>query len=114
MQKNVIAVEEALKRVVNNKKLFHRLLSNFSGRKMVEDIEKALQAGDSEEAARACHALRGLAANLSMQPLADITSRLEECIKSGEASEVLLIELNGNLDAVEEAIEEILSDTIST
>ena len=100
-----ITMEEGLKRVLNNKKLYHRLLNNFSGRKMVDQAADAINNGDFEEAAKACHALKGLAANLAMHPLTDAASQVEERLKTGEPPEDLMSALRDKLEDVEKAIE---------
>jgi HPt (histidine-containing phosphotransfer) domain-containing protein len=109
-EKKVIAVEEGITRVVNNVKLYHRLLTKFSGRQMVEDLVRAAGNGNFEEAANACHALKGMAANLAMHLLADITARVEKQLLAGVFPEDLMAELYENLEAVEKAIEEIVSE----
>lgn len=105
----VIAVEEGLRRVVNNKQLFFRLLNNFSGRNMADQIITAVQSGDFEGAAAACHGLKGAAANLAMHPLADIVGKIEERLRAGESPDDLFPILHESLDAVEAAITEIVS-----
>ena len=110
MQTDAILVEEAIKRVANNKKLFHRLLGNFSGRTMLGEISKAVDNKDFDEAAKKCHALRGLAANLAMHPLAKAAFRLEDHFKAEEVPEGWLNEMNEIIAAVEIAISEILAE----
>ncbi|MCL1987847.1 MAG: Hpt domain-containing protein [Firmicutes bacterium] len=101
-----IAFEEGLKRVVNNKKIFQTLLKKFSGRQIVEQITEHIANNDNDSAIKSCHALKGVAANLAMNPLAETLSNLEEQLKDGDSS--LLTELNERLTAVEQAIAEFL------
>ena len=105
----VIAVEEGIKRVVNNKKLYHRLLKTFSGRKMADQIIEAAQKNEFKEAADRCHALKGTAGNLAMRPLAEVTTQIEERLLAGESADDLFPVLMENIDAVEVAIQEILA-----
>ena len=107
--KTVISVEEGLKRVVNNEKLYHRLLGKFSGRKISAQIKDAAERKEYADAANSCHALKGLASNLAMHPLALSAAALEERLKLGEYPEDLFFSLQEELDAVEKAIEEILA-----
>ena len=107
----VISVEEGMKRVVNNKMLYRRLLGKFSGRQMVEEINEQVSKGDYAAAATTCHALKGLAANLAMHPMAEVTASLEERLKNNEKPEEdLLSDLNNKLEAVEKAVSELLSN----
>ena len=107
---SVIAVEEGIKRVVNNKALYHRLLKAFSGRKLVEQIIDAVNNENFEEAATACHALKGTAANLAMKPLAEVVGQIEEYVKASQNPGDLLNTLQENLEAVEAAVIEILAE----
>lgn len=109
MDSNIIAVEEGIKRVVNNKKLYLRLLKKFSGRKLTEDIFEFSAQGNTEEAVKTCHSLRGAASNLAMNPLAEVILQIEKKLAAGESAEDLFPALRENLEAVEKAIEEILA-----
>ena len=106
----VISVEEGLRRVVNNKKLYFKLLKSFNGRGMAEQITQAIQKEEYKEAAAICHALRGTAANLAMHPLADAVKKVEERLKSGECPKDLLPSLEENIKTVEAAIIEITEE----
>ena len=103
----VINIEEGVRRVVNNKKLYFRLLKNFKGRQMAEKITEAVQIKDYKEAASACHALKGTAANLAMRPLTDIVTKIEECVAAGQDPEGFFPELMENIEAVETAVSEL-------
>ena len=105
---DVISVEEGMKRVVNNEKLYHRLLRSFSGKNLVDKIVESVQNENYEEAITACHGLKGIAANLAMHPLAAAAAEIENCLKAKDSPGDLLPKLLENLEAVEQAIEEIL------
>jgi len=104
---DIIVMEEALKRVANNEKLFHRLLGKFNGRELQGEITAAVDGGDYEAAAKACHTLRGLASNLAMHPLAESVMALEGKLKAGEAPADMLAALDSSIAAVEQEIKNI-------
>ena len=106
----VIIVDEGVKRVANNKKLYQRLLKSFSGRKLVNQIIEGMDNSDNEAAVSACHALRGTAANLAMPDLAAAAGDVEDAVKAGNPTDVLIAKLLGSMEAVEKAIEEILKE----
>ena len=111
MDKNqVIAVEEGIKRVVNNKKLYIRLLTNFSGRKLVEQIVEAVEQNDYQEAVAKCHALRGTAANLAMHVLTSVSGDLEKQLAENNDPGELIQKLQASLEEVEAEIEKILAE----
>jgi HPt (histidine-containing phosphotransfer) domain-containing protein len=85
MENNVlyIDVEAGMKRVVYNIKLYIKLLGKFKDDPNFSEIDEALAAGNMEKAQNAAHALKGLAANLSLIELQDQCAELEAQIKTG-------------------------------
>ncbi|MCL2180372.1 MAG: Hpt domain-containing protein [Treponema sp.] len=78
-----INVDEGKKRVMNNAKLYAKLLNKFKDDPNIHDIETALKAGEIENARNSAHTLKGLAANLSLTELFKQTLELETQIKAG-------------------------------
>jgi len=78
-----VDVEDGSKRVMNNTKLFVRLLGKFKDDKSLNDIEALLAAGDLQKAQIAAHTIKGLTANLSLIELNKQCVELEAQIKSG-------------------------------
>ena len=85
-----INVEEGLKRVMNNAKLFSNLLIKFKNYTHLNDIETALEQGDMESAKNSAHTLKGLAANLSLIELFKQVLELETQLKNGVVDKELL------------------------
>ena len=61
--------EEGKKRVMNNGKLYAKLLNKFSTETNLNDLEESVGAQDWEKAQTAAHTVKGLAANLSLTEL---------------------------------------------
>jgi HPt (histidine-containing phosphotransfer) domain-containing protein len=78
----LINTEEGVKRVMNNTKLYARLLTKFKEDNNLKEIKNALDAGDMEKAQSTAHTLKGLAANLSLTELYKQTLELETQIKA--------------------------------
>jgi HPt (histidine-containing phosphotransfer) domain-containing protein len=78
-----INIEDGLKRVMNNAKLYAKLLAKFKENTNLNEVEDALAAGDMEKAKVAVHTLKGLSANLSLTELYKQTMEIESQIKSG-------------------------------
>ena len=76
-----IDINDGLKRIVNNTKLYAKLLGKFKNEADVASIESALIEGNMEKAQTAVHALKGLSANLSLTELCKQTTELERQIK---------------------------------
>jgi len=86
MADNIVYVDMAdgVKRVMNNAKLYTRLLAKFrDDTTKSDDIEAALAVGDMEKARNAVHTLKGVAANLSLVELFKQSLELESQIKAG-------------------------------
>jgi len=78
-----IDMADGVKRVMNNVKLYVKLLTKFRDDSKADDIEAALAAGDMEKARSAVHTLKGVAANLSLVELFKQSLELETQIKAG-------------------------------
>jgi len=83
MSDNVfIDVEEGVKRVMNNTKLYAKLLVKFKEDENIKELETALAAGDLGKAKAVAHTLKGIAANLSLIELQKQSLEIETQIKS--------------------------------
>ena len=78
-----INAEEGVKRVMNNSKLYVKLLVKFIDDPSFNSLESAVSAGDMENAKAMSHTLKGLAANLSLTELTKQSLELESQIKDG-------------------------------
>jgi HPt (histidine-containing phosphotransfer) domain-containing protein len=77
-----VNIAEGVKRVMNNTKLYVKLLAKFKTDTKLDDLQAGLEAGDWEKAQTAAHTLKGLAANLSLTELFKQTLELETQIKA--------------------------------
>jgi HPt (histidine-containing phosphotransfer) domain-containing protein len=80
---NYVDVKEGTKRVMNNTKLFAKLLGKFKEDKSITELEAALNNGDLEKAHASAHTLKGIAANLSLPKLHKKCVEIESEIKAG-------------------------------
>jgi len=81
-----IDINEGSKRVMNNIKLYVKLLGKFKDDTNLADLEAALSAGDLPKAQNCAHTLKGLAANLSLLELFKQSLETETQIKAGAVS----------------------------
>lgn len=77
-----INVEEGLKRVMHNKTLYVKLLHKLKADTHFTALSVALQAKDYESAQSAAHAIKGMAANLSLTELFTQALQLEGHLKN--------------------------------
>jgi HPt (histidine-containing phosphotransfer) domain-containing protein len=73
---------DGVKRVMNNAKLYIKLLTKFKNDTKLDDLEAALASGGMENAQAAAHTLKGVAANLSLTELFHQILELENQIKA--------------------------------
>jgi HPt (histidine-containing phosphotransfer) domain-containing protein len=73
--------EEGKKRVMNNGKLYAKLLAKFKSDTNIEDLSASADAEDREKAQAAVHTLKGIAANLSLTELFNQSLDVETQIK---------------------------------
>jgi two-component system sensor histidine kinase/response regulator len=81
-----INIEDAMKRVMNNSKLYAKLLVKFKEDQNINDVESALAAGDLSKAQIPAHTLKGISANLSLMELNKQVLELETQIKAGSVN----------------------------
>ena len=105
MADNAVYIDfaDGVKRVMNNTKLYTKLLTKFKNDTRLDDLESAIAAGDMEKARNAAHTIKGLAANLSLAELFKQSLALETQIKGGAAD-------SAQLDTVKTAFAKTLQE----
>ena len=76
-----INAEEGIKRVMNNGKLYARLLTKFKNDTNLNDLAAFAEVQDWEKAQGAAHTIKGIAANLSLTELFNQSLDVETQIK---------------------------------
>jgi HPt (histidine-containing phosphotransfer) domain-containing protein len=77
-----VNADEGVKRVMNNAKLYFKLLDKFKTGTTLDALNAALDAGDLEKAQTEVHTVKGVAANLSLSELFKQSLELENQIKA--------------------------------
>ena len=75
--------ESGVKRLMGNEQLYRKLLAKFAASygDTAGRIRDALNAGDRQTAHNELHTLKGVTANLSLAPLADLVLAAEQAVK---------------------------------
>lgn len=68
-----------------NAALFARMLKKFADSPLYNELKVAISSGDAVVIQTAAHALKGVAANLSLHPLYEMTSAIDAEAKTGVA-----------------------------
>ena len=74
---------DGVKRVMNNAKLYVKLLTKFKDSTKLDNLEAAFAEGDLEKAKAEAHTIKGVAANLSLCELFNQCLELENQLKAG-------------------------------
>jgi HPt (histidine-containing phosphotransfer) domain-containing protein len=83
--KQYVDTAKALERIRGNQKLFKTLLTHFMNTQdQVTQLKGEVEANDRDGAAKSVHAIKGVAANLSMTALYDQSVAFEALLKSGD------------------------------
>ncbi len=100
--------QDGVARVVNNRGLYKKLLGRFAD--SVTDapakIAEAVEAGNIEDAQMQAHTVKGTAANLGAEALAEAGKVLETAIKEGSGIEPAIEELRKVLEQTLTAMQE--------
>jgi HPt (histidine-containing phosphotransfer) domain-containing protein len=105
----MLDVADGLSRVMNNKRLYLRLLASFSGPKLAGDILVAVEGGDCAKVQQTAHTLKGVSANLGLKELAAISLQIETRARAGEEAVDILPALDQEVTAAMAAIERLLA-----
>ncbi|MDR3173199.1 MAG: Hpt domain-containing protein [Treponema sp.] len=108
-EKIYVDFDEGIKRVMDNVKLYIKLLEKFKTDTNFADLSGHLSAGDLEKARVSAHTLKGLAANLSLTELFERTRELEGQIKEGGVREGVLDMLKSVYEETIKKIDEVIA-----
>jgi CheY-like chemotaxis protein/HPt (histidine-containing phosphotransfer) domain-containing protein len=108
-------LEDGLKRLQGNKKLYRKLLLNFGSDydAVANDIHRALDAEDFDHAHSLVHNLKGLAGNLAATDLQSAAVNLEKLVKGVEKKSPPAKELNLKFSDLENALNQALDSAQS-
>ena len=95
--------EDGKKRVMNNGKLYARLLTKFKDGTNLDNLINSINAEDWENAKSQAHTIKGLAANLSLTELYNQSLDLESQAKEGAVDP-------GSLEKIKLCFQETLTE----
>ncbi|MDR2052072.1 MAG: Hpt domain-containing protein [Treponema sp.] len=100
---------EGIKRVMNNAKLYVKLLTKFRNENNLDDLNSCLGAGDLEKAQAAAHTIKGIAANLSLTALFQQLQEVETRIKNKAVDQEALDSLNATFAETLTEVDKVLA-----
>jgi HPt (histidine-containing phosphotransfer) domain-containing protein len=111
MADSIVYIDEAdgQKRVMNNAKLYHRLLAKFKCENTLDELTAALNNSDYEKAQVEAHTIKGIAANLSLTELYKQSMDIEAQIKSKTVNPGAMESISACFTATLDAIDKVLA-----
>lgn len=88
LAENGADVEGAVRRFMGNEALYTKFLGKFKDDTSYEDLIANLERENFEEAFKCAHTLKGVCANLGLDPISRIASNLTELLRGKEESEI--------------------------
>ena len=104
-----IDVDDGLKRVMNNKSIYIRLLQSFLANNPFTSVEADIAKADVEAALHSVHTLKGVTANLSFVKVNQDCIALESALRAGQPYESLFERLAMNMEATLGEIQGLLA-----
>ncbi len=108
LKENGADVEGTLHRFMNNDALFLKFIRKFKDDQNYAILKKHLDEKNYEEAFKAAHTLKGVSANLGLNPIFDRASAVTELLRGKEPSEVDVAKVEEEKNALEEAYKRFL------
>jgi HPt (histidine-containing phosphotransfer) domain-containing protein len=106
-----VDLEDGLRRVVGNKRLYRDLLVQFAAKQAnaATQISDAMQSGDRELAQRIAHTVKGVAGNIGLPEVFHAAKSLETSIRAGGALNQQMLEafaqaLGRQIEAIRQAL----------
>jgi len=103
LKENGADVEGTMHRFMNNDALFLKFILKFKDDQNYAILKKHLDEKNYEEAFKAAHTLKGVSANLGLNPIYERASAVTELLRGKEASEVDVEKVEEEKNALEEA-----------
>lgn len=82
-----INTEEALSRLMGNEALFFKVLEKFSNDTNFSNYMSELEAGNLQDAEQYLHALKGIAGNLGVTKVYELSAEIDAGLKEGALPE---------------------------
>lgn len=113
LEKMGMDVDTTVKRFMGNEALYLKFLYKYQNDQSVASIQQNINDQNAEEAFKSAHTLKGVAANLGLDPIARHASDIVELLRGkSQFSEVdtdKLNALNAELHTIHEALISVLS-----
>lgn len=101
LEENGADVEGTLKRFMGNEALYMKFIMKFLDDKNFEGLKSSLEKNDYEGAYVSAHTLKGVTANLGLNPVYGVATQISDLLKGKDPGEID----RGKLDALRDQLE---------
>ena len=103
LEENGADVNTTLKRFMGNESLYVKYIIKFLEDKNYDDIVSNFEKGDYESVFKSAHGLKGVTANLGLDPINAAAAQITELLRNKQAQEVDAEKLNDCIKQLDEA-----------
>lgn len=105
MEENGADVAATLKRFMGNEKIYMKFLMKFPEDKNYDAIMENMKKQDYDAVFNGVHTLKGVCANLGLNPVYNATSQITELLRNREKQQIDIDKLNECMTRLQEAYE---------
>ncbi|GHV45089.1 hypothetical protein FACS189492_2280 [Clostridia bacterium] len=105
-----IDVNTGMNRLMNNKKLYFTMLKSFLNGKMGHELQAAIVGDDLTKTSQTAHAVKGVAANLGLTELWNLSAEIEAAAKAQQPTAAFADRLKATVDATEGGVQSLLEN----
>lgn len=88
LKENGADVENSLKRFMGNRGLYEKFLLKFPTDQNMSSLRECMKNQNYEEAFKCVHTLKGVSANLGLDPIQNLSSQMTELMRGKQADEI--------------------------
>lgn len=103
LKENGADVENSLKRFMGNRGLYEKFLLKFPSDQNMSNLRECMKNQNYEEAFKCVHTLKGVSANLGLNPIQDLSSQMTELMRGKQRDEIDMDTLNKCFAELEES-----------
>jgi HPt (histidine-containing phosphotransfer) domain-containing protein len=104
--------DDGIRRVMNNTKLYAKLLGKFCEETNLEPVYAAINAGNNDEAQGLVHTIKGVTANLSIKDLNEKLVEAEAQIKAGSLAPGLIDTIKASYAATIPEVKKVIEQYV--
>ncbi len=103
LEENGADVNGTLKRFMNNDAIYMKFIMKFLEDKNFDGVNENLQKGDYEALFHSVHTLKGVTANLGLDPISAVAAQMSDLLRNKQPQEIDVEKLEELRDQLEEA-----------